>query len=114
MLKITLLLISCAILWIGLVPESTILAQNSESESGAVVCLPEVYVTPPDDCLPTGPSVYLGALAKLGLTLPARPLPAHTPDPGLTQLPYRYFTLERDYIPLLSEPAGNETGEAFL
>ena len=110
----TLLLLSCAMLWIWLVPESTILAQNAESESGAVVCLPEVYVTPPDDCLPTGPSVYLTDLAKLGLTIPARPMPAQKPDPGLTQLPYRYFNLERDYVPLLSEPAGTETGEAFL
>jgi len=106
------------ILFIVVMTESTrnriAVAQSSEPESGAVVCLPDVYLTPPDDCLPTGPSAYLADLAKLGLTIPARPFPASKPDPELIKLPYRYFYLEKDYVPILSEPAGNETGQAFL
>ena len=106
------------ILFIVVMTESTrnriAVAQSSEPESGAVVCLPDVYLTPPDDCLPTGPSTYLAELAKLGLTIPARPFPASKADPELIRLPYRYFYLEKDYVPILSEPAGNETGQAFL
>ena len=106
------------ILFIVVMTESTrnriAVAQSSEPESGAVVCLPDVYLTPPDDCLPTGPSIYLAELAKLGLTIPARPFPASKADPELIRLPYRYFYLEKDYVPILSEPAGNETGQAFL
>jgi lipoprotein-anchoring transpeptidase ErfK/SrfK len=32
----------------------------------------------------------------------------------LTQLPYRYFRLEEDAVPILSGPAGSDTGQAFL
>jgi len=53
-------------------------------------------------------------MAKLGLTFPQRSLPARKPDPALTQLPYRYFRLEEDSVPVLSGPAGSETGQAFL
>ncbi len=89
-------------------------AQSDESDSGAVVCQPDAYPISPDDCLPTGPSVYITQLAKLGLTYPQRPLPAFRPDPQLTQLPYFYFHLDKDYVPILNEPAGGETGQAYL
>ena len=88
-------------------------AQESEPESGAVVCAPAVYLESPGDCLPIGPSAYLTDLAKLGMTFPPRPLPSQIPDPGLTQLPYLYFKLEEDIVPILSGPAGSETGQAF-
>lgn len=52
-------------------------------------------------------------MAKLGLTIPPRPLPSFKPKPELTKLPYRYFHLEEDYVPMLGEPAGNETGQGF-
>jgi lipoprotein-anchoring transpeptidase ErfK/SrfK len=113
-MKRSLLLIPFFALLIGLTPEPDTFAQNSEPESGSVVCQPDVYLAPPDDCLPTGPSVYLAGLAKLGLTIPARPFPAYKPDPELSKLSYRYFNLEREYVPVLSEPAGNETGQSFL
>ena len=95
-------------------PRTSVVAQKAEPESGDVVCQPGVYLAPPDDCIPAGPSVYLAELAKLGLTIPSRPLPASRPDPELTGLPYRYFHLETDTVPVLSEPAGSETGQAFL
>ena len=81
----------------------TVLAQETtlaeESFSGAEVCAPDAYLTEPDDCLPLGPSVYLTGLARLGLTLPPRPLPAYKPNPELTQIPYRYFHMADDVNP---------------
>ena len=70
-----------------------------EPFSGAVVCAPDAYLLEPGDCLPLGPSVYLTSLARLGLTLPERPLPAYRPDPELTQIPYRYFHMADDMAP---------------
>ena len=74
----------------------------AEADSGAVVCAPGAYLFEPDDCLPLGPSVYLTELARLGLTLPARPLPARRPDPALSYLPYSYFRLGDEPVPLFS------------
>ena len=95
------------------VPYSSSMAQGTEPDSGAVVCAPAVYLESPGDCLPLGPSSYLTEMAKLGMTFPPRPLPSQRPDPGLTQLPYLYFKLEEDVVPILSGPAGAETGQAF-
>ena len=88
-------------------------AQGTEPDSGAVVCAPAVYLELPGDCLPLGPSAYLTEMANLGITFPPRPLPFFKPDPALTQLPYLYFHLEEDIVPILSGPAGGETGQAF-
>ena len=71
-----------------------------ESSSGAVVCPPGVYLTPPDDCLPLGPSAYLTELAALGIPNPARPLPASAPDPALAKVPYWYFKVDSGGVPL--------------
>ena len=87
---------------------------QGEPESGAVVCVPDVYIVAPGDCLPLGPSVYLTDMARLGLTFPPRPLPAVKPDPGLTQLPYSYFRLENDYVPVVSAPGETVGGQSFL
>src|SRR5215216_3810809 len=86
---------------------------EDETDSGAVVCAPDVDLDDAGDCLPFGPSVYLTELAKLGLTIPERPLPASKPDKELVPLPYLYFKLEQDSVPVLSEPAGNNIGQAF-
>lgn len=88
-------------------------AQSPEIASGAVVCAPDAYPIAPDECLPLGPSSYLTDLHRLGLTVPPRLLPSFKPDPQLTHLPYLYFHLEEDYIPILSGPAGSETGQYF-
>jgi lipoprotein-anchoring transpeptidase ErfK/SrfK len=116
MRKIFLPLISI-LLMLSSVPGTSVLAQEAapveEPESGAVVCAPDVYLAPPGDCLPAGPSSYLTEMARLGLTYPPRPLPASKPDPALTDLPYRYFKLDEDIVPILSGPDGGETGQAF-
>ncbi len=49
-------------------------------------------------------------MAKLGITIPQPPLPASKPDPGLSQLPYRYFKLENDYVPIYSSAGERGTG----
>jgi hypothetical protein len=81
-----------------------------EPDAGGVVCEPGVYLVPPDDCVALGPSTYLTELARLGLTIPPRPLPASRPDPGLTQLPYFYFHLDDDYVPIYSSPGEKGQG----
>jgi hypothetical protein len=82
---------------------------NAEVEGGAIVCPPD-----PDDCLPLGPSVYLTEMAKLGLTFPPRPLPASRPDPTLAKLPYFYFKLDKDNVPVLTGPGGSNSGQSFM
>jgi lipoprotein-anchoring transpeptidase ErfK/SrfK len=72
---------------------------EEESFSGGVVCAPDVYLSEPGDCLPLGPSAFLTSLARLGLTIPLRPLPAYRPDPELTKVPYRYFHMANDLPP---------------
>ena len=113
-MKRLLLLFLFVVLLIGHTPKPNSIAQNSEAESGEVLCPPDVYATPPDDCLPAGPSVYLAELAKLGLTIPERPLPSRKPDPELTKLAFRYFHLEQENVPVLSGPAGSATGQYYL
>ncbi len=92
-------------------------AQNQapapEPDSGGVVCTPGVYFTQPDDCLALGPSIYLTDLARLGLTLPQTPLPAFKPDNTLTQLPFRYFHLDKVSVPLVSAPGDTSGGQTF-
>jgi lipoprotein-anchoring transpeptidase ErfK/SrfK len=78
-----------------------------EPDSGAVVCAPAAYLNEPADCLPLGPSVYLTDLARLGLTLPTRPLPAQKPDPALAKLPFSYLRLGDEPAPLFSGIPGD-------
>jgi lipoprotein-anchoring transpeptidase ErfK/SrfK len=85
-----------------------------EPESGAVVCEPGVYLAEPADCQPLGPSVYLTDLARLGMTIPPRPLPASKADPALNQLPYRYFHVkDGESASIYSTPEGGGAGQQF-
>lgn len=100
----------------SVLPNTGVMAQGippEEPQSGAVVCAPDVYMIAPGDCLPLGPSTYITEMAKLGLTFPQRSLPAYKPDPALTQLPYLYFKLDEDIVPILSGPGGGDTGQSF-
>ena len=113
----TMLLLLAGMLSLGFrsyVPPTQGETTDGDFESGAVVCAPDVYLEAPGDCLPLGPSIYMTEMAKLGLTFPQRALPARKPDPSLTQLPFRYFRLEEDNVPVLSGPAGSEIGQSFL
>lgn len=88
-------------------------AQSGEPESGAVVCAPAASPEQAGDCLLAGPSVYLTGMEKLGLTFPPRPLPTRKPDPSLTTLPYLYFRLNEEQVPMLTGPAGGQNGQVF-
>ena len=116
MKKLFLFINGCIILF-SLASPSAVAAQDitydNEGDSGAVVCAPDAYLTTPDDCLPIGPSTYLTEMAKLGLTFPPRPFHQQKPDPSLTNLPYLYFKLDEDTVPMLSGPAGSNTGQSF-
>ncbi len=117
MIKKAFLSILIADLLFSILPGKPVTAQDTfsgeEAPSGAVVCVPGVYVVAPDDCLPLGSSTYITEMAKLGLTFPPRALGAHKPDRSLTDLPYLYFKLDEDIVPILSGPGGGETGQAF-
>lgn len=91
-------------------------APEEESFSGGVVCAPDAYLTEPGDCLPFGPSNYLTNLARIGLTLPPRPLRAYKPDYELTKLPYFYFHLDKVEVPFYSTLADAQakSGNAII
>ena len=112
MKKLILLFLGTAIAFSYKQP-TIIVAQGSEPDSGSVVCPPDVYLSKPGDCLPLGPSERLAEMAKLGLTIPPRPLPSFKPDPSLTQLPYRYFHLDNDYVPIVSAPGEKSGAQSF-
>ncbi len=84
------------ILIISILSGQPVLAQGNgpEDNAGAVVCLPDVYMQPPADCLPLGPSEHLTAMARLGMSFPLQPLPATMLDPGLKALPYLYYRVD--------------------
>jgi hypothetical protein len=64
-----------------------------ENDSGAIICSPDLYIQPLDDCLLLGPSEYLAKIARLGFTFPLLPLPALSPDFSLNELPYLYYKI---------------------
>ncbi|HZW04884.1 MAG TPA: L,D-transpeptidase, partial [Anaerolineaceae bacterium] len=59
----------------------------NEPSAGSPLCLPDIYLIDPVDCLPLGPSARLTELAQMGMKFPADPLPAVAPDPSLVQSP---------------------------
>ncbi len=64
------------------------------------VCVPDVYVDAPDDCLLVGPAAYLTEMAASGLALPLAPL-AYTPiDPALGNIQYRYAEVRNANAPV--------------
>lgn len=88
-------------------------AGTNEPESGTVVCPTDAWDSTQDDCLLAGPSEYLAEMAKIGMTIPPRPLPIRRPDSSLVDLPYLYFKLDEDEVPVLTEPAGGQNGQVF-
>ena len=74
----------------------TRVAAKQEQLAGSItaLCPPGVYLTPPNNCLPLGPSSFLTDMARLGLTIPAKPIPVKKPDPELAFLPYYYAKLQ--------------------
>ena len=61
--------------------------EPGEPYPGMPLCLPDVYLIPPADCLPLGPSQTLTQLARMGMSYPLRPLPVVSPPKDLTRNP---------------------------
>lgn len=75
---------------------SPVRAQSVEPYTAQPLCLPGAYPVDPGDCLASGPSVQLTEMAKMGLTVPARPLPAVKPDPTLNTSPVSIARINLD------------------
>ncbi len=115
MKSIALTLLTLTLFIAPLIPPSVISAEQTpqelEPDGGSVVCAPDAYWFDPGFCDPLGPSQYLTDMAKRGLTFPPRPLPAYKPDPSLTYLPYVYFHLTAEPVPIFSGiPADPNSG----
>jgi len=67
--------------------------QYEETFEGMPICAPGIYLIPPADCLPMGPSQTLTDWARNGLTLPLKPLPAFHPDASYLELDQNYAKL---------------------
>ena len=80
-------------------------AVNSADYSGDVICLPGVYLTTPDSCLPVGPSTVLTQMAKDGMVYPAPSLPVSKPSISLNEIPYQYAKITSPSAPLYGSPA---------
>lgn len=78
---------------------------SSDSYTGEVLCLPGVYITEPDNCLPVGPSAVLTGLAKEGIIYPAPPLPVSRPSASLKEIPYQYAKIISPSAPLYTSLA---------
>lgn len=74
--------------------------EGAEIRTGAVLCLPGVYLNTASDCLPSGPSQYLTAMAQHNITLPVAPLPATKPGFDLTYVDYQYGEVRTHNAPI--------------
>jgi hypothetical protein len=84
------------------VPASPVLQTGTEPAAGSVVCVPGIYATPPDDCLPLGPSAHIARQIEAGIPYPQTALPAFTPPASLNQVPYQYFKVNDSGISLFN------------
>ncbi len=69
------------------------LPDYQETYDGLPLCLPDVYLLAPADCLPMGPSETLTKWARQGISIPDQPLIASHPDSS-------FLTVERKYAKL--------------
>jgi hypothetical protein len=67
---------------------------------GALLCLPGIYLTDPQDCLPIGPSSYITQMAIEGISFPPISLPSHPIDSQLGELPFSYALLGEGPTPI--------------
>src|SRR5512133_1413508 len=79
-------------------------AVNNADYSGDVICLPGVYLTTPDSCLPVGPSSVLTQMAKDGVVYPIPSLPVSKPSISLNDVPFQYAKITSPSAPLYGSP----------
>ncbi len=103
MIKISIRLFLFALVSLLLVfanTQSVSAADGVEPYSGEVICLPGVYEQTPADCLPLGPSDFLTNMAKKGIQIPLRPLPAYSPSSDMTLAPVPYLKVGDNSFPV--------------
>jgi len=77
------------------------LAQTAVTQASSdLLCLPGIYLTDPQDCLPLGPSSYITQMATEGLSLPPISLPSQPIDSQLAELPFSYALLGEGPTPV--------------
>jgi hypothetical protein len=78
----------------------------SMPNSNLPLCMPGIYPSQPQDCLPLGPSQTLSSLAKIGYTFPPKSPVGFNPSADLATIPYRYIkvTADKKPIPLYRTP----------
>ena len=74
---------------------ATMQVSKPEAESGAVVCLPGVFFSVPDDCLAAGPSVLLTELADTRTYSSSQPTSGIKTRPGAERSAFQ--VLPRDF-----------------
>jgi L,D-transpeptidase catalytic domain len=98
------ILLSFFLLFQGLPSVSLSTSYSSQAidvkSSSQLLCMPGIYITDPQDCLPLGPSSYISQLAANGISLPLTPLPGHPIDSLLGELPFSYALLEEGPTPI--------------
>ena len=74
------------------------LAMSSQDQSQQYIdlplCMPGYYPENPANCLPLGPSQTIKSLRDEGFPYPLSGMPAHKPDPSLSNLPMHFITGE--------------------
>ncbi len=71
-------------------PTTGAAGQTASQGDASVLCLPGIYLLPPANCIPGGPSAYLTGMALKGIVYPLAPLPAVKPDTALTYVDVKY------------------------
>lgn len=95
-------LMGFAFLALYLIPSNSVMAADQEPFAGEALCLPDVYVSTPDGCLPLGPSSFLTTMAEKGIPIPTQPLPVYNPDPSLIYTALPYIKVGDNAFPLYS------------
>jgi len=75
----------------GILPETSLI--NAADTRNATLCLPGIYMTDPQDCLPLGPSSYITQMASVGINFPLISVPYHPIDGSFAELPFSYAVL---------------------
>jgi lipoprotein-anchoring transpeptidase ErfK/SrfK len=65
-------------------------ANDTEPYTGEVLCMPDVYVQHPGNCLPLGPSTSITEMARQGISYPPLPLAAASAGPEYNFVSHSY------------------------
>ncbi|OGO65591.1 MAG: hypothetical protein A2030_02290 [Chloroflexi bacterium RBG_19FT_COMBO_50_10] len=93
----------------GIQPVTTLI--NAADTRNATLCLPGIYMTDPQDCLPLGPSSYITQMASVGINFPLISIPYHPIDGSFAELPFSYAVLGDGPTPVYSSLEDAITGK---